>query len=111
MKKAVVFILFVLLSTCLVSSCLAEGIILQASGPGKWTMYDANGQEVAILGRVGSEGTEGNAGGFSILPKGGQYLGIVRDDGNLQLSGRHPVMTPSDGKLYLDVLEAIKAIR
>jgi hypothetical protein len=111
MKKAVVLIFFPLLLMGLVFNCLADGFTLKVSGRGQWTMYDSNGQEVATIGRVGKEGAEVNAVGYSILPKGGQYLGIVRSDGNLQLTGRHPVITPSDTRLYLDVLEAIKTIQ
>ena len=111
MKKAVFVVLFSVFLIGLVSNCLADGFILKVSGPGKWTMYDSGGREVATLGKVGTEGPEVNAGGYSILPTGGQYLGIVRSDGNLQLTGRHPVISPSDARLYLDVLEAIKAIQ
>ena len=111
MKRAVIPMFFPLLLMVLVSNSLADEFAARVSGPGQWIMVDSNGQEVATLGRVGTEGAEVNAGGYSILPKGGQYLGIVRSDGNLQLSGRHPVITPSDAKLYLDVLEVIKAIQ
>ncbi|MGC9964155.1 MAG: hypothetical protein ABSE08_01995 [Syntrophobacteraceae bacterium] len=111
MKKAVVLMFFPLLLMGLVSDCLADGLTLKASGPGKWTAYDSDGQEVATVGREGKEGAEVNEGGYSILPKGGQYLGIVRSDGNLQVAGRHPVISPSDARLYLDVVEAIKTIQ
>jgi hypothetical protein len=112
MKKSVILALFSALLIGLVSNCPAEEFTLKVIGPGQWTMYDSSGQEVATIGRVGNEGAAVNAGaGYSILPKGGQYVGIVRSDGNLQLTGRHPVITPSDARLYLKVLEAIKSIQ
>jgi hypothetical protein len=110
MKKTFALVFVPLFLICLVSACLAGELTLKPSGPGKWTIYDADGQDIGTLGREGEEGAEVNAGGYSVLPKGGQYLGIIRSDGNLQLSGRHPVITPSDARLYLDVLDAIKKI-
>ncbi len=106
MKKAVVLMFFPLLLMGLVSDCLAGELTLKASGPGQWTVYDSDGQEVATLAREKQEG-----GGYSILPKGGQYLGIVRNDGNLMVTGRHPVISSSDARLYLDLLDAIKTIQ
>ena len=51
-------------------------------------------------------------GAYSILPKGGQYLGIVISNGDLKLTGRPtPVISASEARLYLDVLEAIKTLR
>ena len=111
MKKAVFLIFVPLFFLCLGSTCLADGLTLKPAGPGQWTILDANGEEVGTLGRVGEQGAEVNAGGYSILPKGGQYLGIIRSDGNLQLSGRHPVISPSDARLFLDVSEAIKSLQ
>jgi hypothetical protein len=111
MKKAVALMFVTMLLMGTASNGLAGELILTASGPGKWTIYDSEGQDIGTIGREGNEGAEVNAGGYSILPKGGQYLGIVRADGNLQLSGRHPVISPSDARLYLDVLEAIKALK
>jgi hypothetical protein len=108
MKKVLALMFVPLLLIGLASAGLADELTLKPSGPGQWTIYDANGQDIGTLGREGQEGAEVNAGGYSVLPKSGQYLGIIRSDGNLQLSGRHPVITPSDARLYLDVLDAIK---
>ena len=62
------------------------------------------GQQIGTLAKV-------EPGAYSILPQGGQYLGIVRSDGNLQMTGRHPTLSPSQAQLYLDVLEAIKTLK
>ncbi len=112
MKKMLTLIIVPLLLVGLASIGLADQVTLKDAGPGQWTIVDSEGQELGTLGKVGqSNPAETEAGGYSILPKGGQYIGVVRSDSNLQLSGRHPVISPSDAKLYLDVLEAIKTLK
>jgi hypothetical protein len=106
MKKARAIVYVILLLMGLASNGLAEEITLKPSGTGQWTIYDSEGQDIGTLAREQLVG-----GGYSILPKGGRYLGIVRNDGNLMLTGRHPVITASDAMLYLDVLEAIKTLK
>jgi|SRR5208337_5043611 len=88
----------------LVSEGLAEELILKASNQGEWLIYDSTGQEIGTLALV-------EEGAYSIRPKGGQYLGIIRANGDLQMTGRHPVMSPSEARLYLDALDAIKALK
>lgn len=104
MKKASSFIVFFLLLMGLVSVSMADGVTLKASGEGKWAIIDPAGQEIGTLEKV-------EEGAYSILPKGGQYVGIVRSNGDLQMTGRHPVITPFQANLYLDVLEAIKTLK
>jgi hypothetical protein len=87
-----------------VSAGMADEASLKASGEGKWAILDSEGQEIGTLEKV-------EEGAYSILPKGGQYLGIVRSNGDLQLTGRHPAITPFQAKLYLDVVEAIKTLK
>ncbi len=111
MKKMLALMVVPLLLVGFASAGLAE-VALKDSGPGQWTIVDSEGQELGTLGKVGQENpVEADSGGYSILPKGGQYIGVVRSDGNLQLSGRHPVISPSEAKLYLDVVEAIKTLK
>ena len=83
---------------------MADGVSLKASGDGQWAILDSDGQEIGTLAKV-------DEGAYSILPKGGQYLGIVISDGELKLTGRHPTMSPSEAQLYLDVLDAIKSLK
>jgi len=110
MQKALALIVL-LFSIGLASNGFADELTLKASGPGKWTIYDSGGQDIGTLGKVGKEEPEVEAGGYSILPKGGQYLGVITSSGNLQLPGRHVTITPSEAQLYLDVLEAIKTLK
>jgi len=83
---------------------LAGEVSLKVSGVDQWAILDSGGQQIGTLAKV-------QEGAYSILPQGGQYLGIVKINGDLQLTGRHPVMSPSEARLYLDVLEAIKTLK
>lgn len=113
MRNVLAGVFFLLLLIGFASYGLAdgEGVTFKPLEAGKWTIYSADGREIGTIALVGSNGPEEEAGGYSILPKGGQYLGVVRRDGSLQLSGRHPVITPADAKLYLDVVGSMKEIR
>lgn len=107
MQKSLVIlalVFFPLLLIGLASEGLADELILKASNQGEWLIFDSGGQEVGTLALV-------EDGAYSIRPKGEQYLGIIRSNGDLQMTGRHPVMSPGDARLYLDSLEAIKAIK
>jgi hypothetical protein len=104
MKKALALICLSLFLMGFVSISLADEVTLKALDEGKWAILDAGGQELGTLAKV-------DEGAYSILPQGGQYLGIVRSNGDLQLTGRHPTMSPAQAQLYLDVLEAIKALK
>ena len=104
MRKAFPLIVLFLLLMGLVSVGMADEVTLKPSGEGKWAILDSSGQEIGMLEKV-------EEGAYSILPKSGQYVGIVRSNGDLQMTGRHPVMTPSQAKLYLDVLDAIKTLK
>jgi hypothetical protein len=110
MKKTLALMFVPLLLVSLASYGIADEVTLKASAPGEWTIYNSQGQDIGTLRKVGAESPEVEAGGYSILPKGGQYIGVVKSDGNLQLIVRHPVITPSDARLYLDVLEALKTL-
>jgi len=111
MKIILSLILAAMLFTGLATNGAAEEITLKASGEGQWTIYDSEGQDIGTVGRVGNQSPEFIAEGYSILPKGGQYIGVIRSDGVLQVHGRHPVITPSEARLYLDVLEALQKIK
>ncbi len=112
MKKALALMFVTLLFMALVSNGRADELTLMASGPGQWTIYNSDGQDIGTLAKVGQgDPIESEAGGYSIRPKGGDYLGVIRSDGSLQLIVRHPVVTPSDVRLYLDVLEALKTLK
>ncbi len=87
-----------------VSISQADEVTLKDLGTGQWTILGSEGQEIGTLAKV-------EEGAYSILPKGGQYLGIVIGNGDLKLTGRHPVISPSDAQLYLDVLDAIKTLK
>jgi hypothetical protein len=87
-----------------VSISQADEVTLKALDGGQWAILDSEGQEIGTLAKV-------EEGAYSILPKGGQYLGIVIGNGDLKLSGRHPVISPSDAQLYLDVLDAVKTLK
>ncbi|MGA2400096.1 MAG: hypothetical protein ABSG91_00120 [Syntrophobacteraceae bacterium] len=104
MQKALALIFLPLFLIGLASYCLADEVTLKLSSEGQWAVLDADGQETGTLAKV-------DEGAYSILPKGGQYLGIVRSNGDLQLTGRHPVISPSQAQLYLDVLDAIKTLK
>lgn len=110
MKKALALMFVALLLMGLTSSCLADELTLKPSEPGKWTIYNSEGQDIGTLAKVGADSPEVEAGGYSILPKGGRYIGVIRSDGSLQLIVRHPVVSPSEVRLYLDVLEALKTL-
>jgi len=104
MRKAFPLIVLFLLLMGLVSVGMADEVTLKPSGEGKWAILDSSGQEIGTLEKV-------EEGAYSILPKSGQYVGVVRSNGDLQMTGRHSVMTPSQAKLYLDVLDAIKTLK
>jgi hypothetical protein len=112
MKKALAIMFVTLLLMGLASNGLADELTLKDSGPGQWTIYDSGGQDLGTLSRVGQgDPIESEAGGYSIRPKGGDYLGIIRSDGALQLLVRHAIVSPSQVRLYLDVLEALKTLK
>ena len=104
MTKAVAFALLPLFLMGPVSVSLADEVSLKPSGEGQWAILDSGGEEIGTLAKV-------EEGAYSILPKGGPYIGIVKSNGDLQLTGRHPVLSPSGAQLYLDVLEAIKTLK
>ena len=107
MQKSLVFLALIFIPLLLIgfaSQGLADELILKASNPGEWLIYDSRGQELGTLALV-------EEGAYSIRPKGGQYLGIIRSNGDLQMTGRHPVMSPSEARLYLDALDAIKGLK
>jgi hypothetical protein len=110
MKKALALMFVALLLMGLTSNGHADELTLKASEPGKWTIYNSEGQDIGTLAKVGPDTPEVEAGGYSILPKGGRYIGVIRSDGSLQLIVRHPVVSPSEVRLYLDVLEALKTL-
>jgi hypothetical protein len=104
MKKALALSFFCVFITFFSPArSLADGVCLKSAGGGQWAIIDSAGRQIGTLGRV-------EPGAYSILPTGGQYLGVVKRNGDLQLQGRHPVISPSDAQLYLDVLNAIKTL-
>ncbi len=112
MKKTLPFIFVTLLLMSLSSNGLADELTLKASDPGHWTIYNSEGQDIGTLEKVGQgDPIESEAGGYSIRPKGGDYLGVIRSDGSLQLLVRHATIAPSDARFYLDVLEALKTLK
>ncbi|MGO9313544.1 MAG: hypothetical protein ACLQBD_10455 [Syntrophobacteraceae bacterium] len=111
MKKALALMFVPLLLMGLTSIGLAEDLTLKASDPGKWIIYNSEGQDIGTLAKVGKDSPEVEEGGYSILPKGGRYIGVITSNGSLQLIVRHPVVSPSEVRLYLDVLEALKTIK
>ncbi|MFZ0929026.1 MAG: hypothetical protein WAN11_10520 [Syntrophobacteraceae bacterium] len=104
MKKALALICVCLFLTGFVSVSQADEVTLKALDQGKWTILDSGGQEIGTLAKV-------DEGAYSILPNGGPYLGIVIGNGDLKLTGRHPVLSPSNAQLYLDVIDAIKTLK
>jgi hypothetical protein len=104
MKKALALICVSLFLMGFVSICQAHGLALKPLEEGNWAILDAGGQEIGTLAKV-------DGGGYSILPKGGDYLGVVKSNGDLQLLVRHATVSPSQVQLYLDVLEAIKTLK
>lgn len=99
---ALIFLPLVLIS--LASEGLADGVALKPSSQGEWLIYDSSGQEIGTLALV-------EKGAYSIRPKDGQYIGIIIANGDLKMTGRHPVLTPDGAQLYLDALEAIKTLK
>jgi hypothetical protein len=107
---ALIFLSIILIS--FTSCAFADELTLKASGSGQWTIYNSAGQDIGTLAKVGQgDPIESEAGGYSILPKSGQYLGVIRSDGVLQLTVRHATISPSEARLYLDVLEAMKTLK
>lgn len=104
MKKALALIFPCLFFMGLVSIGLADELTLKPQEDGKWAILDSSGQNLGTLAKV-------EEGAYSILPTGGQFLGIVKSNGDLQLTGRHPVMSASQAQLYLDVLDVIKTLK
>ena len=103
MKKALALICLSLFLMGVVSISQADELTLKALDDGKWAILDSSGQELGTLAKVDE--------GYSILPKGGQYLGVVKSNGDLQLLARHVTVSPSEVRFYLDVLEAIKTLK
>ncbi len=111
MKKALALMSVTLLLMGFASNGLADELTLKAAGPDQWTIYNSGGQDIGTLGKVGTDAPEFEAGSYSIRPKDGQIVGVIRSDGTLQLTVRHAVLTPSYARLYLDVLEALKTLK
>jgi hypothetical protein len=112
MQKASALIFITLFLIGFASYGLADELTLKASGEGQWAILNASGQEIGTLAKVGKGDPQAEeAGGYSILPKGGSYLGIVKSNGDLQLLSRHVTVTPGEVRLYLDVLEAMKTLK
>jgi hypothetical protein len=103
-KRLVLIFLPVLLMGLGSTNTLADGVSLKVSGEGQWAIVDSGGQEIGTLAKV-------EEGAYSISPKGGQYIGIVKSNGDLQLTGRHPTISPFEAQLYLDALEAIRTLK
>ncbi|MGO9021778.1 MAG: hypothetical protein ACLQVJ_25865 [Syntrophobacteraceae bacterium] len=104
MKKALALICLCLFLMGSVAISQADELTLKTLGDGKWAILDSSGQELGTLAMA-------DEGSYSILLKGGQYLGVVKSNGDLQLLARHVTVSPSEVKFYLDVLEAIKTLK
>ena|SRR5208337_485821 len=104
MKKALALICLCLFLMDFVSISLADEVTLKPLEEGKWAILDSSGQAIGTLAKE-------EKGAYSILPAGGQYLGVVKSNGDLQLLARHVTVSPSEVRLYLDVLEAIKTLK
>ena len=79
MQKSLAVLALIILPLLLIgfaSVGLADELIVKPSKPGEWILYDTTDQEVATLALV-------EDGAYSIRPKGGQYLGIIRANGDL----------------------------
>jgi hypothetical protein len=104
MKKALALIYLCLFLMGFVSISQADEVTLKPLEEGKWAILDSSGQAIGTLAKT-------DEGAYSILPTGGQYLGVVKSNGDLQLLARHVTVSPSEVRLYLDVLEAIKTLK
>ncbi len=104
MKRTLPLICVCLFLMGFVSICQADGVTLKVLNDGKWAIFDSSGQDLGMLAKM-------EEGSYSILPKGEQYLGVVKSNGDLQLMGRHVTVSPSEVRFYLDVLDAIKTLK
>jgi hypothetical protein len=111
MQRALALIFLLLLLVSFASYGLADELTLRPAAEGTWTICSSDGEDLGTLSKVGKENPEVEAGGYSLRPKGGDYLGVIDRNGNLQLLVRHATVTPSEIQLYLDVLEAIKKLK
>jgi hypothetical protein len=111
MQKALALIFLPLLLIGFASYGLADEVTLKPSAEGTWTIYNSGGEDIGTLSKVGQDNPKVEEGGYSLRPKGGDYLGVILSNGNLQLLVRHATVTPSQIQLYLDVLEAIKTLK
>ena len=104
MRKVILLATITLLLSLSPLSVLAEGVTLKAKGKHEWEMYNRNGDFVGTLQKTEEDN-------FTFFDEEGNYLGLILKSGKWKPKGVNPRITPEDARLYLDVLEAIKAIK
>ncbi len=87
------------------SAVMADEITLKKTNSDEWIILDSDGEQIGILRDMHEDGA------YSIQEKNGEYLGVVKNNGDLQMPRRHPLLSPAEAQLYLDVLRALQTIK
>lgn len=109
MRKAIVpsiILLFFLVLPALAQAPPQPDPITLKSTPvkGEWTMVNPDGGVVGTLKTV-------EDGGWAIVRPDGAYAGVITSDGKFMKSGRRPVFSADEARLFLDTLQALKKIK
>lgn len=104
MRKATFFALLPLFFLLFSQQAFADGVTLNKVNPGEWKILDSTGETLGTLKTM-------EDGSYSVQYAAGDFLGIIIKTGELKKTGRHPIITETDARLYLDLLKAIQQIK
>ncbi len=82
----------------------AEDLTIKKVDEKTWKILNAKGELVGTL-RPADEGA------FSVQLPSGDYMGFILKTGELKKPQRHPLITPAEAKLYLDIHAAIQKMK
>lgn len=82
----------------------AEELTIKKADQGTWKILNAKGDQVGTL-RTAEEGA------YSVQLPSGDYMGFIMKTGELKKPQRHPLISPAEAQLYLDIWAAIQKMK
>lgn len=104
-KRLFPAILVLLFSFLFIQHAVAEELtIKKAEQQGTWKILNSKGEQVGTL-RTAEDGA------YSVQLPSGDYMGFILKTGDLKKTQRHPLISPAEARLYLDIWAAIRKMK